>query len=346
MQGPYCALEIGRRSPCRQVIVGLPQLTILQRRPAELVVIVYPAVTRRVETIVAGSRNPALNIIVAFVAFSHFCRRTSIPRQSTTGFRYKLQSIKKGGCRRQLSLCTARNPEVSDDKKISGAADATFPARRAGVGRRVWRPARAKDGQAAPSIAALSPTRRATGHPLGFGRRAFLVLPRPFANPRHKPTAAKNIIFMREYLAVPARLELATFGLGNRCSIRLSYGTNSTAHAQAWSISRLVGSGNAPDLFVVACPFRKTSFHPSGQSPRARFSGTCSKSCSALYSIRRRLRTSVLCGPPAELEAILSLVLSAPVRLFSPVLLGPKYCTHWLALKTDEANALTPSRRR
>jgi hypothetical protein len=27
-------------------------------------------------------------------------------------------------------------------------------------------------------------------------------------------------------MAVPARLELATFGLGNRCSIRLSYGTN------------------------------------------------------------------------------------------------------------------------
>jgi hypothetical protein len=26
-------------------------------------------------------------------------------------------------------------------------------------------------------------------------------------------------------VAVPARLELATFGLGNRCSIRLSYGT-------------------------------------------------------------------------------------------------------------------------
>jgi hypothetical protein len=30
-----------------------------------------------------------------------------------------------------------------------------------------------------------------------------------------------------EVMAVPARLELATFGLGNRCSIRLSYGTNS-----------------------------------------------------------------------------------------------------------------------
>jgi hypothetical protein len=28
-------------------------------------------------------------------------------------------------------------------------------------------------------------------------------------------------------MAVPARLELATFGLGNRCSIRLSYGTAS-----------------------------------------------------------------------------------------------------------------------
>jgi hypothetical protein len=27
-------------------------------------------------------------------------------------------------------------------------------------------------------------------------------------------------------MAVPARLELATFGLGNRCSIRLSYGTS------------------------------------------------------------------------------------------------------------------------
>ena len=27
-------------------------------------------------------------------------------------------------------------------------------------------------------------------------------------------------------MAVPARLELATFGLGNRCSIRLSYGTD------------------------------------------------------------------------------------------------------------------------
>jgi hypothetical protein len=26
-------------------------------------------------------------------------------------------------------------------------------------------------------------------------------------------------------MAVPARLERATFGLGNRCSIRLSYGT-------------------------------------------------------------------------------------------------------------------------
>jgi hypothetical protein len=30
---------------------------------------------------------------------------------------------------------------------------------------------------------------------------------------------------LRRALAVPGRLELPTFGLGNRCSIRLSYGT-------------------------------------------------------------------------------------------------------------------------
>ena len=30
---------------------------------------------------------------------------------------------------------------------------------------------------------------------------------------------------MTRHIAVPARLELATFGLGNHCSIRLSYGT-------------------------------------------------------------------------------------------------------------------------
>jgi hypothetical protein len=29
-----------------------------------------------------------------------------------------------------------------------------------------------------------------------------------------------------DQVAVPGRLELPTFGLGNRCSIRLSYGTN------------------------------------------------------------------------------------------------------------------------
>jgi hypothetical protein len=35
-----------------------------------------------------------------------------------------------------------------------------------------------------------------------------------------------HIELANENLAVPARLELATFGLGNRCSILLSYGTN------------------------------------------------------------------------------------------------------------------------
>jgi hypothetical protein len=64
-------------------------------------------------------------------------------------------------------------------------------------------------------------------------------------------------------LAVPARLELATFGLGNRCSIRLSYGTNSKKRvfrrvrrhkiqiAALYSIrcpaETSVLSGNAPD---------------------------------------------------------------------------------------------------
>jgi hypothetical protein len=36
-----------------------------------------------------------------------------------------------------------------------------------------------------------------------------------------------------EIMAVPARLELATFGLGNRCSIRLSYGTTPPGSASA-----------------------------------------------------------------------------------------------------------------
>lgn len=30
---------------------------------------------------------------------------------------------------------------------------------------------------------------------------------------------------MMEELAIPGRLELPTFGLGNRCSVLLSYGT-------------------------------------------------------------------------------------------------------------------------
>ena len=37
--------------------------------------------------------------------------------------------------------------------------------------------------------------------------------------------ACKSCVKHLILLAVPARLERATFGLGNRCSIRLSYGT-------------------------------------------------------------------------------------------------------------------------
>src|ERR1700676_1258436 len=42
-------------------------------------------------------------------------------------------------------------------------------------------------------------------------------------------------------LAVPARLELATFGLGNRCSIRLSYGTRNF-YSTAWLHAGSLGS--------------------------------------------------------------------------------------------------------
>ena len=56
----------------------------------------------------------------------------------------------------------------------------------------------------------------------GFASRARA--PEMTANgmkPKPHPTGAAA----EKTLAVPARLELATFGLGNRCSIRLSYGT-------------------------------------------------------------------------------------------------------------------------
>src|SRR5271168_2374209 len=42
-------------------------------------------------------------------------------------------------------------------------------------------------------------------------------------------------------MAVPGRLELPTFGLGNRCSIRLSYGTSSGAGVFRYSIRDLTG---------------------------------------------------------------------------------------------------------
>ena len=40
-----------------------------------------------------------------------------------------------------------------------------------------------------------------------------------------------NAINLLLLLATPARLELATLGLGNRCSIQLSYGAMPTEHA-------------------------------------------------------------------------------------------------------------------
>jgi hypothetical protein len=78
-------------------------------------------------------------------------------------------------------------------------------------------------------------------------------------------------------MAVPARLELATFGLGNRCSIRLSYGTNSTAYAglhpgsALYSIREPVGTsvlmGCTPP--EVLCRSRFAALVPSGTLVRS-----------------------------------------------------------------------------
>src|SRR5262245_7767185 len=43
----------------------------------------------------------------------------------------------------------------------------------------------------------------------------------------HVPPECRATPLSACFLAVPGRLELPTFGLGNRCSIRLSYGTAS-----------------------------------------------------------------------------------------------------------------------
>jgi hypothetical protein len=51
-------------------------------------------------------------------------------------------------------------------------------------------------------------------------------------------------------VAVPGRLELPTFGLGNRCSILLSYGTTSPTYSQC--IYRFAGIKNAET--IVTCP--------------------------------------------------------------------------------------------
>jgi hypothetical protein len=48
-----------------------------------------------------------------------------------------------------------------------------------------------------------------------------------------------------EMMAVPARLELATFGLGNRCSIRLSYGTG-----EAFPRAHHIAAGSAPSRLL------------------------------------------------------------------------------------------------
>ena len=42
-------------------------------------------------------------------------------------------------------------------------------------------------------------------------------------------------------MVIPARLELATFGLGNRCSIQLSYGTTACSIAERRKMGHRLG---------------------------------------------------------------------------------------------------------
>ena len=56
----------------------------------------------------------------------------------------------------------------------------------------------------------------------------------------------KKHLAARNAVAVPGRLELPTFGLGNRCSIRLSYGTVRRAKRLQRSINHSVGTATTP----------------------------------------------------------------------------------------------------
>jgi hypothetical protein len=70
---------------------------------------------------------------------------------------------------------------------------------------------------------ALASAANRIASPLGSAASPPECLPRGLPQPvmRVRQPCLKFFILV----AVPARLELATFGLGNRCSIRLSYGT-------------------------------------------------------------------------------------------------------------------------
>src|ERR1041385_6788273 len=76
-------------------------------------------------------------------------------------------------------------------------------------------PSRLKPPQPSPATLTLRPVLPSV---------VYSIALRPFC--QNKPTGRRPIGFLvhRGSLATPARLELATLGLGNQCSIQLSYG--------------------------------------------------------------------------------------------------------------------------